>query len=330
MAQLNSTTINGDLSATGTISALDGGLSISDPNNIGLELGRKDGTAGTPYIDFHTDGDSATDYNSRILASGSNLNITADGGLYVNGTQVSLSDHIHSRLTNTAGDTGQVLLVYDSGYYYLRPSNTVTLCGSSGYPWYRTYTDRLNVNSTASITGMTTVQARIQPNADNSVNLGYTSYKWMNVYCNKSTLTTSDLNQKRDLKEIDDRYIQLFDLIQPYAYYYTNGDRVHTGFIAQYVEEAMKQVGLTADELGFFCKDIKKEVVYDENGDYVEDRDVYDEDGNLVYEYGLRYEEYIAIMTLKMKCMEQKINELEFQLEKVNDLEARLAVLENV
>ena len=69
-------------------SALNGNFSFSDPTNIGMEIGRKDGTAGTPYIDFHTDGKSGTDYNSRLLATGNQLQITASGGLTLNGNQV--------------------------------------------------------------------------------------------------------------------------------------------------------------------------------------------------------------------------------------------------
>lgn len=69
-------------------SALNGNFSFSDPTNIGMEIGRKDGTAGTPYIDFHTDGKSGTDYNSRLLATGNQLQISASEGMMLNGNQV--------------------------------------------------------------------------------------------------------------------------------------------------------------------------------------------------------------------------------------------------
>lgn len=53
-----------------------------------LKLGRRDGTANTPYIDFHTDGSSSTEYNTRIAASGNSLNVAASGGLKVNNTSL--------------------------------------------------------------------------------------------------------------------------------------------------------------------------------------------------------------------------------------------------
>ena len=78
-------------------SALNGNFSFSDPTNIGMEIGRKDGTAGTPYIDFHTDGNSGTDCNSRLLATGNQLQITASEGLTLNGNQVLSA--IYSRVS---------------------------------------------------------------------------------------------------------------------------------------------------------------------------------------------------------------------------------------
>lgn len=56
--------------------------------DVGIELGRKDGTQGTPYIDFHTDGSSSTDYNVRMLASGSQLDFLAADGLKINGFEI--------------------------------------------------------------------------------------------------------------------------------------------------------------------------------------------------------------------------------------------------
>lgn len=61
---------------------------IKSDTNGAMEFGRRDGNASTPYIDFHTDGKSGTDYNSRILASGDSLFFTADNGLYLGGDKI--------------------------------------------------------------------------------------------------------------------------------------------------------------------------------------------------------------------------------------------------
>ena len=208
MAQLNGTTVNGNLEVSGTISALDGALSISDTTNIGLELGRRDGASGTPYIDFHTNGDASTDYNSRILASGSKLDVTASSGLYVNGTKVSLIDHTHNELHNNTGG-GDVSLVYSSGTHYFRPSNATTACGSSSYPWSHTYTDALTVNNNATVSGTTTTSgltvngSRItcKPTYDNTTTYATNLYVGTSGIFSRTT-NTSSRTIKHDIDDL--------------------------------------------------------------------------------------------------------------------------------
>ena len=188
----------------------------------------------------------------------------------------------------------------------------------------------LTANGNCNIGGITTVTQRIVPSKTNNVNLGLGDARWMNIYSSTALNVSSDLNVKTDLAEIDDRYIELFDLVQPYAYKFIDGNsgRIHTGFISQYVENAMNEVGLKDTDLAFFCKDALYEEVKDEDGNVIETKPVLDEDGNQKYFYSLRYEEYIAIMVEKMKRMEKRIDELETKLEKVDEIEARLASLE--
>ena len=289
------------------------------------------------------------DANGHVTA-GSNPATLSEYGItdaYTKTTTDSLlngksnTSHTHSSLKNNIGAGGEVQLVrlvYSNtngtrDIYRLIPADgtEARIAGFSQIEGDKlTANNSLNVGGTASITGITTVQARIQPNKDNNVNLGYSDNRWMNVYCAKSSLSTSDLNQKKNLRAIDDKYMELFDLVQPYAYHFIDGDRTHTGFIAQYVEEAMEKVGLSADDLGFFCKDIKHEILYDENGNYIGEEEVYDEDGNPVYVYSLRYEEYIAIVTEKVKRMEKRINELEAKQEKLNTLEKEMVEIKSL
>ena len=77
-------------------SALNNNFRFGDTTNIGMELGRQDGTAGTPYIDFHTDGKSSTDYNSRLLATGNQLQVTASGGMSLNNQPIATDSDVNS------------------------------------------------------------------------------------------------------------------------------------------------------------------------------------------------------------------------------------------
>lgn len=270
----------------------------------------------------------------EILGSPGSVGITKKELAYLDGVtsriQSQLNDksntgHTHAKLVNSVAND-EILFVYDNSYLFLRPENLSTVLGSTGYNWYNTYTSKLTVSD------VTTVSARIVPYASSQVNLGLSDRRWMNIYSNSALNVSSDLKLKTDLAEIDDRYIELFDLVQPYAYKFIDGTsgRVHTGFISQYVEDAMQQVGLEPEDLAFFCKDAMFEEVTNEIGDVIEKKPILDEDGNQQYYYSLRYEEYIAIMVEKMKRMEKRIDELETKLEKVDEIEARLAAIENV
>lgn len=124
--------------------ALNGNFSFSDTTNIGMELGRRDGTAGTPYIDFHTDGSSSTDYNSRLLATGNQIQVTASGGLSLNGDDV-ITDEIE-----------EVSFVLNTEYF----SHTTNSAGQNQTRLYRLFGTKLyivtvNVNVIKAITTST-------------------------------------------------------------------------------------------------------------------------------------------------------------------------------
>lgn len=111
--------LNGSFSALKNIG---NGFEISDPVNVGMEIGRRDGTAGTPYIDFHTDGSSSTDYNVRMLATGSQLNLTANNGLYINSKKalvINNNSSIATTFTLTGGTStrtyGRTINIVDLG-----------------------------------------------------------------------------------------------------------------------------------------------------------------------------------------------------------------------
>jgi len=121
--------------------------------------------------------------------------------------------------------------------------------------------------------------------------LGTSNYKWRNVYATNGTIQTSDRNLKKNIASMPEVYLKLFDAIEPKIYQLLEGDRVHTGFIAQEIEAALPELGLVPEQLAFFCKD-KKEGTEEE------------------YIYSLRYQEYIAIMAAKIKQLEARLEAL--------------------
>lgn len=98
---------------------------------------------------------------------------------------------------------------------------------------------------------------------------------------------TSDRNAKKDIgyKKFAD-YIKIFDLLKPAVYRLKGGTRRHLGFIAQDVEDAVKASGISTDDFAALCID--------------------EEDGS----YGLRYNEFIPLLTAKIQQQDQVIQAL--------------------
>ncbi len=173
---------------------------------------------------------------------------------------------------------------------------------------------------------------------DNRINSGTSGHRWKQVYAGAATISTSDRNLKKDIKELDESHLKFFLLLTAVSYQFIDGDsgRTHIGFIAQDVEGAMAQCGLTALDFAGFCKDVKvqtvpveKEVELEDGTiktytDYV-DEAVLDADGNPKYIYSLRYEEFIALVTYATQKLYKKVDEMEVRMERMED---RLAALE--
>lgn len=139
---------------------------------------------------------------------------------------------------------------------------------------------------------------RIFASTDGAVYLGATG----------STAITSDETLK-DLSEIDSRYVDFFDQLNPVAYKYKVGHRTHLGFGAQSVEKAIYDAGLTTEEFAGIL--IDKDVV-------LGDGEVISPDGATYFEklYSIRYEEFIALNTMMIKKLQTEIKELKEQLGK--------------
>jgi len=90
--------------------------------------------------------------------------------------------------------------------------------------------------------------------------------------------------------------------------------RTHIGFISQDVEDAMAKAGLTDLDFAGFCKKPKTVEIKGKNGNVTYETET-DENGNPVYVYCLRYEEFIALNAF----MIQKLQEDNQELRKVQD-----------
>jgi hypothetical protein len=121
--------------------------------------------------------------------------------------------------------------------------------------------------------------------------LGSSGSYWAGAYLGAGAPVTSDRNLKHDIDILPDKYLAFAQKIKPRMFKYNDGTsgRIHTGFIAQEIEEAMTECGITDMEFG----GLVKAPVYSEN---LEDGE-YDTSSELTgYRYFLRYEEFIPLL----------------------------------
>lgn len=142
----------------------------------------------------------------------------------------------------------------------------------------------------------------IEPYYSNAWDLGSSSYRWRSGYIDHINTfgvevqedgesITSDRNKKKDVSELSDRYSELFDLLKPVSFRYrkNNSNRIHTGFIAQDVEDAMNSLNISSLDFAAYCERT-------ENGETVR---------------SLRYTEFIALNTYEIQKLKARVKKLE-------------------
>ena len=178
----------------------------------------------------------------------------------------------------------------------------------------------------------------------NTINLGHASLTTVirgssvRLGSGSGTVVTSDQNLKTDIQDIDEKYIAFFKQLQPKTYKYKlgNAKRPHIGFIAQEVEQALNDSGLTTDDFAGICIE---EVKYAEENDYDEFDDM-----NYAYKqglgkiYSLRYEEFISLNTRmiqyvmqenevlkdKIQTQQEEIDTLKEEMQQLKEMVAKL------
>lgn len=142
------------------------------------------------------------------------------------------------------------------------------------------------------------------------VNLGSSGRKWNQLYATNGTINTSDRNEKKDIENMSDTQEKLFNKLNPVTYKFINGtsNRTHYGFISQDVEDSLNELGLQGTDFAGFCKDIR----VDDDG-----IEILDENGKNIYDYSLRYSEFIALNTYMIQKLQAEIVELKAEIKEL-------------
>lgn len=147
--------------------------------------------------------------------------------------------------------------------------------------------------------------ATVEPNTDNTHDLGTVSLRWKQLFAGTATISTSDERTKQQIRALSDAErsvaVRCKGLIRAFKFNDAveqkgNRARIHFGVIAQDVKAAFEAEGLDAERYSIIC--------YDEWDDYYED--IVGENGEPTGEkklvvaagnrYGIRYEHLLAFI----------------------------------
>ena len=254
--------VTGELSA----SRINGG--ILDFNNFSVNhLSASDITTGLLSADYIKLGGDMAVYDS--------LNSYSVGGWigYTTGTYGGAGIHMQSGLGEVVATTSGAKLCYGANTLSVTSGGAQTNCGLSAG-------------------GDLVVSGSAAPSVDGAGSLGFSDYRWSVLYAQTGTISTSDREKKTDISYALERYDALFEKLRPASYRLKDGasGRTHTGLIAQDVEQALVECGLTGQDFAAFVRTPRMSGGAD---------------------YGLRYEELVALCIRQIQMLRARVRKLE-------------------
>ena len=264
-----------------------------------------------------------------------NYNLSSSVGDSVNGTKNWLlfnfvPDNNYTNSTNTVGSRIAFTDYGDLYIQWLNIGNSTATGDLAQITEDAIYTqqDTYEIIPPAENAGVIVGKTIFGPCITKNYNLGNSNYRWKQLYATTTTINTSDRNLKKDFKtfDSDDRYTQFFMDLKPMIFKMKDGEsgRDHFGFIAQDVEDSLLSLGYTSLDFAGLCKDAKcieqkkltKEERRNKKFKFQEEPPLdLDENGNIQYEYSLRYQEFISLNTYMIQKLYKKIDLLEQEIE---------------
>lgn len=201
-----------------------------------------------------------SNYTDEFNKSGKCININA-GWL---DSKQKFSDKVDFIKTDTDIISGHLRMRTGTGDYL---SNTYIfhdypvgyLCFGTGDGYIDSYGGRLYLDFKDS---NETYDMFVRPRSNGKSTLGDSNHRFYNVYLTHSPNVSSDRRAKKDFANFDERYIKLFEMIEPIIYQLKSAPESKSklsGFIAQDIEGAMNKCGIDKREFGI--------VKYDEESD---------------------------------------------------------------
>lgn len=147
---------------------------------------------------------------------------------------------------------------------------------------------------------------------------GYSSGGWK---------TTSDRRKKKDLRKLleDDRFERFFELLQPMEYWLIeNDEKMHMGFVAQDVEQAMTDCDISENEFYGLEHAVFSEKDFESNEEWEK---FLKQNGGANDMYTLCYQEFIALNTAMIQKLQNRCSDFE---QRLSALERSVSHAENI
>lgn len=247
-------------------------------------------------------GDATLDNRITAVANALKGYLPLSGGTLTGSLDIASGKYIHG--THTNGTILDILVLNKNNNCHVGNDTTPTFLHGAGY--------QLDISG-----------AFICPNVSNQMSCGTKNKLWTTVFSKTGAINTSDRTKKHNIIDLTEAYEQLFLKLKPKSFIFNDGDRVHIGAISQDVEDAMQELGIEPRQFAGFCKDIRYEYTEynEEDGTPVESSKVpcKDEDGNIIYDYALRYQEFIFLTVHMVQKLWNRVEILEKENAEMRD-----------
>lgn len=150
--------------------------------------------------------------------------------------------------------------------------------------------------------------------SSSSVYCGTTPNPFAGGYSSGGWKTTSDRRKKKDFRKLleDDRFERFFELLQPMEYrLIENDEKMHIGFVAQDIEQAMMDCDISENEFYGLEHAVFSEKDF---GSYEEWEKFLGQNGGANDMYTLCYQEFIALNTAMIQKLQNRCNDFEQRL----------------
>lgn len=150
--------------------------------------------------------------------------------------------------------------------------------------------------------------------SSSSVYCGTTPNPFAGGYSSGGWKTTSDRRKKKDFRKLleDDRFERFFELLQPMEYrLIENDEKMHMGFVAQDVEQAMKDCDISENEFYGLEHAVFSEKDFESNEEWGK---FLEQNGGANDMYTLCYQEFIALNTAMIQKLQNRCRDFERRL----------------